>query len=265
MSEAAPQEPTEVVAMPRKRKGTDIIAAPAHVPTSLTPMEMLAAAVQRDASLEVLNGLMALQERWEKNQSRRAFDNAMADAKGEIPPIIKNREVDFTSQKGRTHYRHEDLMEIARTVDPILKKYGLSYRFRSTQEGQRITVSCIISHRDGYAEETSLTAGEDHTGNKNQHQAVASAATYLQRYTLKLALGLAAGLDDDGQSAGKDAASLATITEAQEDTLRELIEATDSSIPGFCRYFKIDKLCDLKASDFDRAKAALSKKAHSNG
>ncbi len=98
----------------------------------MTPMLMLQAAVERGASLETLEKLMTLQERFEANQARKAFDDAMAAAKAEIPVIAKNREVDFTSSKGRTHYRHEDLAEIARTVNPILAKYGLSYRFRST-------------------------------------------------------------------------------------------------------------------------------------
>jgi hypothetical protein len=94
---------------------------------AVTPMDMLDKAIQSGAGLDVIEKFMALQERWEKNQSRKAFDNAMSAAKAEIPNITKNREVDFTSQKGRTNYRYEDLGEIARVVSPILAKYGLSY------------------------------------------------------------------------------------------------------------------------------------------
>jgi hypothetical protein len=95
-------------------------------------MDMLNRAVSSGASLDMVEKLMTLQERWEANQARKAFDNAMAAAKAEIPNITKNREVDFTSQKGRTHYRYEDLGEIARVVSPILAKHGLSYRYRTT-------------------------------------------------------------------------------------------------------------------------------------
>src|SRR5690242_5808471 len=99
---------------------------------AITPMDMLNNAVERGADITVLEKLMALQERWEANQARKAFDEAMAAAKAEIPTIRKNRTVDFTSTKGRTHYRHEDLAEIAETVNPILSKHGLSYRFRTS-------------------------------------------------------------------------------------------------------------------------------------
>lgn len=64
-----------------------------------------------------------------------------------------------------------------------------------------VTVTCIISHRDGHFEENTLSAGRDESGNKNSIQAVGSTLTYLQRMTLKASLGLAASDDDDGASA----------------------------------------------------------------
>ncbi|MDO1560385.1 ERF family protein [Brevundimonas sp. 2R-24] len=193
------------------------------LPAAATPMEMLNAAVSQGAGVDVLEKLLALQERWEAGQARKAFDAAVAAAKGEIPPIVKNREVDFTTQKGRTNYRHESLDEIERVVAPILTRHGLSYRFRSKQGEGRLTVTCILSHRDGYFEETDLSAGNDTSGNKNDIQAIGSTATYLQRYTLKLALGLSTTTDDDGRAAGESAAvSAATAAIEACETLEAL-------------------------------------------
>lgn len=161
------------------------------------------AAMSPDFSVERLNALLDVKERWDKNEARKAFDGAMAAAKAEIPVIVKTREVDFTSQKGRTHYFYEDLASIARAVDPILAKHGLSYRFRTTAiPSEPVTVTCIVAHRDGHTEENTLCAGRDDSGNKNSIQAIGSTLTYLQRMTLKAALGLAAAADDDGRSAG---------------------------------------------------------------
>jgi hypothetical protein len=145
---------------------------------------------------------MNLQERWEANQARKAFDDAMAAAKAEIPTINKNRMVDFTGKTGvRTHYRHEDLGEIARTVDPILAKHGLSYRFRTASPvGEPVTVTCVISHRDGHSEENTLVGPRDESGNKNAIQSIGSTLSFLQRYTLKAGLGLAASYDDEARS-----------------------------------------------------------------
>ena len=172
----------------------------------ILPFDLLQRAVTSGADIEVLEKLMGLQERWEANQARKAFDDAMASAKAEIPVILKSREVDFTSNKGRTHYRYEDLAEIARTVDPVLGKFGLSYRFRTAAlSPDTIAVTCRVSHRDGYSDETTLPGTHDTSGNKNSIQALGSAVTYLQRYTLKAALGLAASDDDDGQAGGAKA------------------------------------------------------------
>src|SRR5579859_5183819 len=99
----------------------------------LTPMDMLNRAVTQGANIELIEKLKGLQERWEKNQARKAFDRAIAAAKAEIPVIPKNRNVGFDSKRtdSRTDYWHEDLGKIAEIVTPILSKYGLSYRFRT--------------------------------------------------------------------------------------------------------------------------------------
>lgn len=225
--------------------------------TALTPMEMLNTAVERGASIETLEKLMALQERWEANQARKAFDNAMAAAKAEIPTINKNREVDFTSSKGRTNYRHEDLSEIARVVTPILAKFGLSYRYRTDSPiNGPVTVTCIVSHRDGHSEENTLVAGRDDSGNKNNIQGVGSTITYLQRYTLKAALGLAASNDDDGKASDESG----PITEKQLSDLRALADEVGADIERFCAYFKIDALPDLPSSKYDAAIKSLEAK-----
>lgn len=222
----------------------------------LTPMDMIDRALSSGAGFEVIEKLMALQERWEANQGRKAFDHAIAQAKAEIPPIIKNREVDFTHNGKRTHYQFEDLAGIAKVVDPILSKYGLSYRYRSKQEGQALTVTCVLSHCDGYSEETSLSGPNDQTGNKNAHQGVGSAATYLQRYTLKLALGLAVASDDDGKAAGAPA----TISADQFQKLRAKLDATGADETRFLAYMKVERLEELPADRFSAAMAALAKK-----
>lgn len=168
--------------------------------SSPTPLELIQRAVQSGAQVEVMEKLLGLQERWEKNEARKAFDSAIPKAKSEMPVIRKGNLVDFTTARGRTTYQYEDLASIAQTIDPILSKHGLSYRWRTNSDAKSVTVTCILSHQAGYSEENTLAAPHDLTGNKNAIQAVGSAVTYLQRYTLKAALGLAAAADDDARS-----------------------------------------------------------------
>lgn len=233
---------------------------PQDEPTALvpvTPMDMLNRAVQSGASMDMVEKLMTLQERWEANNARKAFDNAIAAAKAEIPNITKNRQVDFTSSKGRTNYRYEDLGEIARVVSPILPKHGLSYRYRTASPiNEPVTVTCIVSHRDGHFEENTLCAGRDDSGNKNSIQAIGSTLTYLQRMTLKGALGLAVSNDDDGSKA--DAADAITLEQVEE--LVALADEVGADKEAFCRYFKVGGFADITTKDFPRAIAALNKK-----
>lgn len=223
----------------------------------MTPMDMLNKAVAQGADINVLEKLMGLQERWEANQARKSFDEAMAAAKAEIPTIAKNREVDFQSSKGRTNYRHEDLAEIARTVDPILSRHGLSYRFRVTSNvSEPVTVTCILSHRAGHSEETTLSAGRDDSGNKNNIQAVGSAITYLQRYTLKAALGLAAASDDDGHASEMPD----YVNGDQLAKIIDLAESVGADKEKFCRYLKVGSLAEIPAGKFDHAVKLLEAK-----
>jgi hypothetical protein len=223
----------------------------------MTPMAMLDKAIASGAGVDVLERLMSLQERWQAGEARRAFDEAMAAAKSEIPVIAKNREVDFTSGKGRTNYRHEDLAEIARTVDPILSKFGLSYRYKvSSAPNEPVTVTCIVSHRSGHSEETTLTAGRDESGSKNSIQSIGSTVTYLQRYTLKAALGLAASTDDDGGASETPD----FINQDQLSQLIELAEEVGANKEAFCKYLRVGSIAEIPADQFQHAVNLLEAK-----
>lgn len=238
------------------------VKVPARVKSApsmaLTPMQMAYQLIQSGAEFGSVKEMLAMSRELAREQERRAFDNALSAAKAEIPPIIKNRKVDFVGKTGiRTNYQHEDMGEIARTVDPILARHGLSYRFRTEQEtGGGVKVTCIVAHRDGHAEENALSAGRDESGNKNNIQAIGSTITYLQRYTLKAALGLAASNDDDGRKHGeKSAGDLVNIEQIEE--LNQLIAATNTDVDLFCRYYKIEAIPDLPAAKFATAKQQL--------
>lgn len=231
---------------------------PATVPA--TPMELIASAIERGMSPDVIEKLMLLQERYEASLARKAFDAAMAAAKAEIPVITKNRSVKYISKRTNetTSYNHEDMAGIARIVDPILTKHGLSYRYRTSSEpGKPIQVTCIIAHKLGHNEETSLTAPPDDSGGKNNIQAIGSTVTYLQRYSLKAALGLAAAEDDDG----KASEALEYITEAQVAELTKLIVDTGGDVAKFAEFAKVENLGCIYASRYAAAVEAVKRAA----
>ena len=162
-----------------------------------TPQQMLMVAVEKGVDAEQLTKLMDLQERWEANEARKAFADALARFQSELGPIIKKQIVDYTTAKGRTTFAFANIDDIAQQIRPILERHGLSYRFSQTQEAETITVCCTVTHRLGHHEEASLSAVADASGGKNSIQAIASTVTYLRRYTLTGVLGITTGQDDN--------------------------------------------------------------------
>ena len=239
----------------------DIIELKPQQSNVLTPMDMIDRAVSNNSGIQVIDKLVSLQERYEANQAKKAYSAAMADAKAEIRPIVKNRKVDFENKNkasnSRTNYDYEDLAGIADAIDPVLSKFGLSYRWRSKQDGSKLTIICVISHRDGYSEDAAeLSADNDNSGNKNSIQAVGSTATFLQRYTLKLALGLAAAKDDDG----KTSEPVSYITEDQLNELLMMADRAEADKAKFCNTLNVASFPEIPASQFFRAKSFLQAK-----
>jgi hypothetical protein len=218
----------------------------------VTPMEMLAGALEKGMPVETIDKLLALSERWDKTQARKAFDIAIAKAKAEIPVITKNA-------TGHNSKRYANFAAIAETIDPIISKHGLSYRFRTVQT-DKISVTCVLSHEAGHYEETTLAGPSDTTGNKNAIQAIGSTLTYLQRYTLVQALGLASAEDDDGKAGGNGE----SITEDQAIQIREMIEAVGADEVAFKKWLKVESIAAIPAVKFKDAMIALEAKRSRN-
>lgn len=164
-----------------------------------TPMVLLQMAMSQNADLDKLSKLMDLQERWEKNEARKAFVVAMGQFKANPPLIEKNKLVSFQTSKGKTEYRHATLDHVANAIGQELSKYGLSFRWNVEQVNGRVKVTCFLQHAMGHTELVTMDGAADDTGNKNAIQQVGSTVTYLQRYTLLAATGMAtADQDNDG-------------------------------------------------------------------
>lgn len=240
----------KIVNEPKTEKPQTTALAPA-----LTPMAMIERAITSGAGIETLERLMALQERWEANEARREYDAAISLARADIKPTLKTRQASFGG--GKASYKYEDLADIAETVDPILAKYGLSYRWEAVPDGPVMIVTCIVSHARGHRERSSLPGQPDTSGNKNDIQALGSAITYLQRYTLKLALGLAAARDDDANTV---TAKPATISDAQYDSLLSYLKDAAITPDQVLQRANVESLSDLTQKQYFELEAMLKER-----
>lgn len=218
----------------------------------MTPVQMAAHLISSGADFQSVKEMIALSKELAADQAKRAFDAAIASAKSEIPAVAKNA-------KGHNNKAYANFAAYAAVVDPVLGKWGLSYRFR-TEQTDRITVTCVLTHKDGHSEENSLSGPPDGSGSKNAIQAIGSTLTYLQRYTLVQALGLSASDDDDGRALGKTEQQIATVSEDQQMQLREMIEVSGADMDRFLKVGSLTRLSDMRAADFPAAMAMLKKR-----
>lgn len=168
-----------------------------------SPANFIEMAIKSNAGIEQLERLMTLQERWEKNQAYKAYLEAMTKFQSICPPIPKNKKVKYKE----VSYKFSTLDMMASTIQPALKECGLSYRWEYGEEEHKIVCYCIVSHINGHSEKSRMSADKDTSGSKNDIQAIGSARTYLERYTLKAALGLTT-TDEDLDGVTTDQKSL---------------------------------------------------------
>lgn len=194
---------------------------------SQTMMRMIEVAMTRpDFDIDKLQRLLDVKEQWEKNEARKAYVEAMAEFKKNPPTIIKDKHVSFEAGKGRTEYDHATIGNVVEKIVASLAEHGFSHRWvPGKTESGLLTITCVITHKLGHSEETTLEAGLDQSGGKNSIQAMVSTNTYLERHSLLAATGLATKDQEDNDGRGSDAPSdacammieeaLATKTDAE--------------------------------------------------
>jgi hypothetical protein len=223
--------------------------APTPVNESSAVLSMIArAASDPNTDMDKMERLMAMHERMLAQRARADFDAALAELQVELPSI---------GERGNAADRYTFALweDINKAIKPILQKHGFSLSFRmDTTSG--VTVTGVLSHRNGHREETTITLPPDPSGNKPAVQAVASSVSYGKRYTAGALLNLTShGEDDDAFGASSK------ITEEQEAELRELAESVGADLPRFLAYMKVGSLSAIPAKDFNKAKSALKAKA----
>ena len=248
----------------------EVLPAAQPAPSAATEAAALIGLIERAAAdpnidIERVERMYAMYERAAARNSKAAYISALSAMQPQLPIVGKRGSINANEkdaagkptgrQVAMTKYaKWEDVVEAIR---PVMATHGFSISFRVSQPTpERIQVTGVLGHRDGHSEETSMSLPLDSSGAKNNVQGWGSSVSYGKRYTAFALLNIVAR-DEDNDGAGK---GLDFITEEQEAELRDLIEAKQAEIPKFCAYFKIEKLGDLKSSDFQRAMTALKKR-----
>jgi hypothetical protein len=184
-------------------KGSEM-ATQELAPRETTPMHLIELAVSKGADAAQLAILMELQLKWQANESRLKFEQAFEQFKRNLPEIARTKKVSFANKSGdRTEYSHAELDKITPIIAEALMAVGIVHHWKTSDDNNRTTVSCVLKGF-GHTEVAATLAGPaDTSGGKNNVQAIGSTTTYLQRYTLLAACGIAVkGMDNDGKTEG---------------------------------------------------------------
>src|SRR4030067_2345047 len=121
--------------------------------TAESPAQLVALAIMEKTIPDTLNKLLDVQERWEAMRAKRAYDTAMSQFKKDFQPtVFKNSTVDFSTNKGRTHYKYASLADEIEAATTLLAKHGFHVSWETKQAKEEITVSCHVNHSEGHRE-----------------------------------------------------------------------------------------------------------------
>lgn len=188
------------------------------------PMAMIAMATQKGVDVAVIEKLMDLQERWERNMAKKEFDKAMAAFQSKCPTIQKTKMV--KNKDGSVRYKYAPLESIVEQIKTILQKHGLSYTIDAPVEGNSVKAICKVTHKRGHSQDGTFAVPIDPQGFMNEQQKFASALTFAKRYAFCNAFGILTGDEDDDATTAPDPKG----TDAMFATVQKMINEQTSVI-----------------------------------
>lgn len=228
----------------------------------MTPMAMIDRALSLGATPETLGKLMDLQERWEANQAKKVFDEAMTLAQAEMRPIVVNAENDQTHSKYATY---EALDSVLR---PIYIKHGFSVGFDTEDSPKPDHVRVVMElSNSGHTKAYRVDMPTDGKGAKGSDvmtktHATGAALTYGRRYLLGMGFNLTITKDTDGNSPENPGD---TIDAMQARYLIDMIETASADERKILDFVKGDKIETLTVAQFKKAEGALRDFMRRNG
>lgn len=218
-------------------------------------LEMIERA-SRDASVDIdkMERLMSMYERVRKEEAKTAYVAALSKMQPDLPEAPERGAI--TNKYGQVQSNYALWEDVTKLIKPVLANHGFALSFRTVQDGGTITVTGILSHRDGHTETSAITLPADTSGSKNSVQAVGSSISYGQRYTAKNLLNLTSrGEDDDGKNGCEE-----LVTDEQVMELQTLAEDVGAAHGKFLSYMGVSAYADIPRSRYAAAVAALEKK-----
>jgi hypothetical protein len=154
------------------------------------------AAMNPNVDIDKMERLLQMQERIMERNAKAAYAAAFSEMQPELPEIPENG-------KGHNNASYALWEDINDLIKPVIARHGFGISFQTGRDGPNITVTAILTHREGHGEQTTMILPVDASGSKNAVQAVGSSTSYGKRYTASALLNLTSRHeDDDGKASG---------------------------------------------------------------
>jgi hypothetical protein len=249
--------------MSSQRIGTEVTTVGDRAPATqdTEPASLVQLAIEKGVDVEVIERLVALQERVTERNARAAYFEAVSRFQESVPEIPKSKRVNYVTKTGvRIDYNYAPLDAITRAIRPPLRVAGLSYSWdvESSTNGV-MTVACTLRHIDGHSERSTFPVPVDTAAKMSHAQANGAALTYGKRQSLIAVLGLTT-TDDDVDGMEPAQMTTETITASEAADLDAKIDEVGADRSRFLRWLGVDALEDLPAHRMDAAIKALEAK-----
>jgi len=219
-----------------------------------SPMEMAQKFLVSGGDLENLEKMLALQEKFDAMNAKKAFVLAMANFKAEPITIVKDKE------NKQYNSKYSSIGATVNACLPRMGKFGLSHKWDFEQTDPKfMTGTCVVTHADGHSDSVSMTTPIDVSGNKNPIQQIKSTRTYVKIETFASVMGLASSedVDDDATAAG-----LKTIDKKQVSEITDMINSIDGfNEEAFLIWAGIESIASMPLMNFAKNLNALKVKA----
>jgi hypothetical protein len=201
-----------------------------------TPENMLMTALKEGMSIEVIEKLLTLKERIEKNEAEKAYQEAMSKFQAECPVIPKKKPVKNKDGK-TTRYKYAPIDDIVPIVYPIMTKNNLSFTVKTHLETKDeisgMTAVAKISHILGHSETTDFWAPIDDNEYMTRQQRYGSTRTFTSRYALCDALGIITGDEDNDTNDPQNLKDQEEAKKAELEAHTKLKAMPENVINGF--------------------------------
>jgi hypothetical protein len=238
---------------------TEVARTDANLPDAVQPearslLEVIASAVA-DPRMDVskMERLLAMHKEIMADQRKEAFTAAMARLQARLPQIQKDGRIVVKNVERSRYAKYEDI-DVA--VRPLCAEEGFALDFGTTStDGKLFTITCEITHKDGYSKTHSLMLPMDKSDFRSDVQSIGSTLSYARRQLTKMALNIVEKDEDDDANGGAK-----PISEEQARDIETVLADVKGNKDGFLNFMGVESIREIRARDYQKAINALETK-----